>query len=190
MVVRQVFCNALRAAMAIEVKEQMDTTLIAKREQELVKRAFEGFSKIDGLHILADNVKDRLGIFSFWFQHIHFNLIVKLLNDRFGIQVRGGCSCAGTYGHFLLNVSPEESKRITTKIMSGDLSEKPGFVRVSLHPTMTDEELDFIVNAVKEISENMRNGPKIIPTIRTTMNSVIKKNLTRPKPLKTGLVFK
>ena len=82
MVARLVFCNVLRAAMAIEVKEQMDTSFIAQREQELVKRAFEGFSKIDGLHILADNVKDRLGIFSFWFQHIHFNLIVKLLNDR------------------------------------------------------------------------------------------------------------
>jgi selenocysteine lyase/cysteine desulfurase len=148
------FLQCMRAAMAIEVKEHMDTALIAQREQELVKRAFKGFSKINGLHILADNVKDRLGIFSFWFQHIHFNLIVKLLNDRYGIQVRGGCSCAGTYGHFLLNVTPEESKRITTKIMSGDLSEKPGFVRVSLHPTMTDEELDFIVNAVKEISEN------------------------------------
>ncbi len=148
------FLQCMRAAMAIEVKEHMDTKCIAKREQELVKKAFEGFSKIDGLHILADNITDRLGIFSFWFQDIHFNLIVKLLNDRYGIQVRGGCSCAGTYGHFLLNVTPEESKRITTKIMSGDLSEKPGFVRVSLHPTMTDEELDFIVNAVKEISEN------------------------------------
>lgn len=154
------FLQCIRAALAIDVKEQMDTKLIAKREQELVQRAFEGFGKIDGLHILADNLKERLGIFSFWFQHIHFNLIVKLLNDRYGIQVRGGCSCAGTYGHFLLNVSPEESKRITTKIMSGDLSEKPGFVRISLHPTMTDEELDFIVQSVKEISENFEEWAK------------------------------
>jgi selenocysteine lyase/cysteine desulfurase len=90
------FLQAIRAALAIEVKNQMDTKLMAQREHELVEKAFDGFGKIDGLHILADNVKDRLGILSFWFEHIHFNLLVKLLNDRFGIQVRGGCACAGT----------------------------------------------------------------------------------------------
>ncbi len=148
------FLQAIRIAYTIKVKDQLNTKLIAQREKELVERAFEGFKKIKGIHILADNVKERLGIFSFWFTHIHFNLIVKLLNDRYGIQVRGGCSCAGTYGHFLLNVTPEESHKIVKRISSGDLSNKPGFVRVSLHPTMTNEELDFIVNALDEIAKN------------------------------------
>ena len=77
--------------------------------------------------------------------------MVKLLNDRYGIQLRGGCSCAGTYGHYLLHVDPTRSQRITDKINHGDLSEKPGWVRLSLHPTMTDSELEFILNAIEEV---------------------------------------
>jgi selenocysteine lyase/cysteine desulfurase len=148
------FLQAIRSAYAIKVKDMLNVELMARREEELVERAFEGFSTIEGIHIMADNIKERLGIFSFWFEDIHFNLIVKLLNDKYGIQVRGGCACAGTYGHFLLNVSPEESHKIVERINSGDLSKKPGFIRVSMHPTMTDKELDFIVLAINEIITN------------------------------------
>ncbi len=154
------FIQAIRTAYAIKVKEQMDTSLIAQREEELVKRAFKGFSKIKGIHILADNITDRLGVMSFWFEHIHFNLIVKLLSDMYGIQARGGCACAGTYGHFLLNVSPKESEKIVERITSGDLSNKPGFVRISLHPTMTNDELDFIISALVDIVENHEEWEK------------------------------
>jgi selenocysteine lyase/cysteine desulfurase len=73
------------------------------------------------------------------------------MNDRFGIQTRGGCSCAGTYGHILLQIDFHESKRITDKIDIGDWSEKPGWVRISVHPTMTDNEIDFIIDAITEI---------------------------------------
>ena len=80
--------------------------------------------------------------------------MVKLLNDRWGIQVRGGCSCAGTYGHFLLHVDRASSRSITEKIDHGDLSAKPGWVRLSLHPTMTDAELDLVIEALHEVSAN------------------------------------
>jgi hypothetical protein len=82
--------------------------------------------------------------------------MVKLLSDRYGIQMRGGCSCAGTYGHFLLHVDPTRSKRIADKIDQGDLSEKPGWVRFSLHPTMTDEELEFILSAIEDVLINAK----------------------------------
>jgi len=87
---------------------------------------------------------------------MHYNLGVRLLNDRFGIQVRGGCSCAGTYGHYLLHVSKQLSHRITEMIEHHDLSEKPGWIRMSLHPVMTDEEIDFILDAINEVALNYR----------------------------------
>lgn len=146
------FIQAIRTALCIELKERMGTVNIAKREEELLERAFHGMDKIPGLHILANNQRKRLGVISFYFENIHYNLVVKLLSDRYGIQVRGGCACAGTYGHYLLDVSYEHSKRITELINHGDLSQKPGWVRLSLHPTMTNNELDHILNALEEIS--------------------------------------
>ena len=106
------------------------------------------------MHILANEIRERLGIISFYVEDIHYNLMVKLLNDRFGVQVRGGCSCAGTYGHYLLHVDPTRSQRITDKINLGDFSEKPGWVRLSLHPTMSDNELIYIIDAISEIIKN------------------------------------
>ncbi|MDO9510194.1 MAG: aminotransferase class V-fold PLP-dependent enzyme [Bacteroidales bacterium] len=148
------FLQAIRTALAIELKNQMGTKNIHKREKELVKLAFEELLPIPDVNILAGHEQDRLGIISFYITNAHYNLVVKLLNDRFGIQVRGGCACAGTYGHFLLNVDYEQSKRITDKISFGDLSEKPGWVRLSLHPTMTDNQLRFIAGAIRQVAAN------------------------------------
>jgi selenocysteine lyase/cysteine desulfurase len=154
------FLQTIKAALAIKLKEEMGVEYIRAREDELVKIAFRELRKIPNLHILADNIEHRLGVISFYVDDIHYNLIVKLLNDRFGIQVRGGCSCAGTYGHYLLHVDPNRSRRITEKIDEGDLSEKPGWVRLSLHPTMTDEELYFIIDAIDRIVLNSNHWVK------------------------------
>ena len=126
----------------------------------MTELAFRELKKINGLHILAENITDRLGVFSFYLDKIHHNLATKLLNDRFGIQVRGGCSCAGTYGHFLLKVDFKLSKEITDRIEAGDLSMKPGWVRLSLHPTMTDDELLFITDAIAQVAENAEEWGK------------------------------
>jgi len=148
------FLQAVKAALCIELKNEMEIEKILAREHQLVKIAFAELRKIPGLHILADNVENRLGAVSFYIDNIHYNLIVRLLSDRFGIQVRGGCACAGTYGHYLLNVTYELSHTITSKIDQGDLSLKPGWVRLSLHPTMTDDDLYFTADAIKQIANN------------------------------------
>jgi len=150
------FLQGIKAALAISLKEKMGTEKMLKREEELTGKAFTQLSSIKGLHILAENIKERLGVFSFYIDDIHHNLVTKLLNDKFGIQVRGGCSCAGTYGHYLLNVDFSLSKEITDMIEAGDLSLKPGWVRLSLHPTMTDDELDYITRSIGQIAVNAR----------------------------------
>jgi len=78
--------------------------------------------------------------------------VAKVLNDRFGIQVRGGCSCAGTYGHYLLHIEREYSHHVTCLIDQGNFSEKAGWIRMSLHPTNTEEEMDFILEAIRELA--------------------------------------
>jgi len=133
----------------------MGTDKMLAREHELLHRALPALRWVPGLHLLADPIEDRLGILSFYVDDIHYNLLVRLLNDRFGIQVRGGCSCAGTYGHYLLHVNYDWSHQITDMIDHGDLSTKPGWVRLSLHPTMTDAELDFILDALHQTVANI-----------------------------------
>lgn len=148
------FLQCIKAALAIKLKEQMGVGNILAREQEILPVLWDELQQISGLHILADNVRDRLAVISFYIDDMHYNLITKLLSDRYGVQVRGGCACAGTYGHYLLEVSYEKSKEITTLISSGDLSKKPGWVRVSLHPTTTTAQVKYIAGAIREIAQN------------------------------------
>lgn len=149
------FLQTIRIALSIQLKEKMGTQKIKEREDEINPIVFKTLQQLKGVKILAPNHKKRLSIFSFYFEKYHFNLVVKLLNDRFGIQTRGGCSCAGTYGHFLLNVNQETSNKIKNQILEGCNTEKPGWVRLSLHPTITNKELTFICNALKELSEKI-----------------------------------
>ncbi len=154
------FLQTMRVALCVKLKEKMGVKNILQREDEMLQILWKGLSEIDGLHILADNIPNRLGVISFYIDDMHYNLGVKLLNDRFGIQVRGGCSCAGTYGHYLLHVSHEKSKKITNQINIGNLLEKPGWIRLSIHPVMTNEELFFILDAIRQLAENHHDWKK------------------------------
>ena len=148
------FLQSIKTALCFDLKDKMGIENIRRREEELLERAFAGLDKINGLRILADNVHNRLGVISFYLENLHYNLVVQVLNDKYGIQTRGGCACAGTYGHFLLEVSYEKSLEITDKISHGDLSDKPGWIRWSLHPTMTNHEVDLMITALQDIAEN------------------------------------
>ncbi|MFD2891228.1 aminotransferase class V-fold PLP-dependent enzyme [Flavobacterium chuncheonense] len=154
------FLQVIKTALAIQLKEQMGVQNILDREHEIVSYVFDALGNIPNINILAPQHTNRLGVISFYIDDLHFNLGVKLLNDKFGIQTRGGCSCAGTYGHYLLHVDQERSNSIVCKISSGDLEEKPGWIRMSIHPTTTTQEIEFVCNCIKALAENHQEWAK------------------------------
>ena len=154
------FLQVIKTALSIQLKEEMGIENILAREKQIVDYVFSKLQNIDGIKILAVNESNRLGVISFYVDDLHFNLGVKILNDRFGIQTRGGCSCAGTYGHLLLNVSQETSNELVCQITAGDLILKPGWIRMSIHPTTTDEEITFVCDSIIAMAENHKNWAK------------------------------
>ncbi len=148
------FLQTMKVAFVIKLKEQMGVDKMLLREKEMIARIWKRLRQIPNLFILAENIKDRLGIFSFYIEGAHYNFVVQYLNDKYGIQTRGGCSCAGTYGHFLLHVDIDTSNIITNQINHGDLSKKPGWIRMSIHPVMTDWEIDYILDAIEDVAKN------------------------------------
>ena len=148
------FLQVIKTALAIQLKDQMGIENILKREHEIVDYIFSELGTVSNIKILAAQHQQRLGVISFFVEDLHFNLGVKLLNDKFGIQTRGGCSCAGTYGHFLLHVDQETSTKLIDEITLGDLIRKPGWIRMSIHPTTTSDEIEYVCDAIKALAEN------------------------------------
>jgi len=154
------FLQSIKIALAIQLKDEMGTKNIHDREEEINKEVFKRLKPIENLRLLAQQHEDRLVVFSFYINDLHFNLGVKLLNDRFGIQTRGGCSCAGTYGHFLLHVDQQKSSELIEQITDGCLLDKPGWIRMSIHPTTTNSEVDYICDSIQSMAENFKEWEK------------------------------
>ena len=174
------FLQVIKTALAIQLKEKMGIANILKREHELVEYVFEALNPNPNVVILAQEHQDRLGVISFYVKDLHFNLGVKMLNDKFGIQTRGGCSCAGTYGHYLLHVDQETSNNLVCQITSGDLINKPGWIRMSIHPTTTTQEIEFVCQSINDLANHHQEWEKDYQYNNKT-NEFIHKNATNPE---------
>ncbi|GLB50161.1 aminotransferase class V-fold PLP-dependent enzyme [Neptunitalea lumnitzerae] len=146
------FLQTIRTALAIQLKEEMGIENIIKREHEILEQMFSFLNTLPNVHVLAPEHTDRLGVISFYIDDLHYNLGVKLLNDKFGIQTRGGCSCAGTYGHYLLHVDKETSHMLVQEIALGDLIKKPGWIRLSIHPTLSCNEIKYMCDCIQQLA--------------------------------------
>ena len=149
----------LRAALAFKVKETLTPERIEAREHHLIRRAIERLRHHSGLHLLGNLDAPRLAVLSFLVRtpggagYLHPRLAVRLLNDLFGIQARGGCACAGPYGHALLSISDETSLRYQGCILSDLEGLKPGWVRLNLAPWTSETELEFLLSALEFLGE-------------------------------------
>jgi selenocysteine lyase/cysteine desulfurase len=144
--------QGIKMGLCIRLKEEMGVERMREREAEMVGRLMGRLTSMAGVEVLAADRRERLGVISFIVEGMHYDSVVKSLNDRYGIQARGGCSCAGTYGHFLLGIDRARSESIRAALLAGDAEQKPGWVRLSMHPTMTDEEIDYIAGAVEGVA--------------------------------------
>ncbi|WP_423818622.1 aminotransferase class V-fold PLP-dependent enzyme [Salinimicrobium sp. TIG7-5_MAKvit] len=118
--------QVIKSSLAIKLKERMGTNNIKARERELLNLFYKSMTALPQVKILGDPEARKIGCVAFNFSGVHYNLVVRLLNDRFGIQVRGGWSCSSTFSHYLFNVDEYSSNSIIQDIRSNDFTHKPG----------------------------------------------------------------
>ncbi|MDA8238321.1 MAG: aminotransferase class V-fold PLP-dependent enzyme [Chloroflexi bacterium] len=159
--------ESIRAGLAFQLKEAVGVPAIRDREEAFIGRAIARWSADPGIEILGNPALPRLSIVSFVVRHraryLHHNYVVALLNDLFGIQARGGCSCAGPYGHRLLGIDPERSHAFEREIARGCEGIKPGWVRVNFNYFISDAVFAFILEAVELVA---RDGWRLLPQYR------------------------
>jgi len=151
--------ESIRAGLVFQLKQAVGTATIREQEERFLRRAVEAWQQEPTIEILGNLDAPRLSIVSFVVRspsgrYLHHNFVVALLNDLFGIQSRGGCSCAGPYGHRLLGIDIERSHEFEREIAAGCEGIKPGWVRVNFNYFLSDAVADYIVQAVRIVARD------------------------------------
>ena len=159
--------ESIRAGLVFQLKEAVGTDAIREREESFIQRAIERWEGSPDIEVLGSHSLARLSIVSFVVRHadryLHHNFVVALLNDLFGIQSRGGCSCAGPYGHRLLGIDIETSHEFEREIARGCEGIKPGWIRVNFNYFISEAVFEFILAAVDLVASE---GWRLLPEYR------------------------
>jgi selenocysteine lyase/cysteine desulfurase len=159
--------ESIRAGLVFALKEAVGTDLIAAREEHLWRHVLRRWEDVPAIEVLGNHRSQRLSIVSFRIRHrtqyLHHNFVVAVLNDLFGIQARGGCSCAGPYGHRLLAIGAARSHALREEIGHGCDGVKPGWTRVNLNYFISAATADYIAAAVELIAAD---GYRLLPDYR------------------------
>ena len=159
--------ESIRAGLVLQLKEAVGVGAIREREETFTHTAMHRWEANPNIEILGNHDLPRLSIVSFVVRHreryLHHNFVVALLNDLFGIQSRGGCSCAGPYGHRLLGIDLERSHGFEREIARGCEGIKPGWVRVSFNYFLTQTVFEYVLDAVDLVATH---GWRLLPRYR------------------------
>jgi hypothetical protein len=150
--------ESIRAGLVFLLKSAVGEDVIRAREETYIRRAIEHWTRNPNIDVLGDHEHERLSIVSFVIRceggrYLHHNYVVALLNDLFGIQSRGGCSCAGPYGHRLLGIDLERSHEFEREIGRGCEGIKPGWVRVNFNYFISETVFEYILDAVDQVAD-------------------------------------
>ena len=160
--------ESIRAGLVFQLKEAVGVATIRAVEDEFLGRAMRAWQAHPNIQVLGNPDAERLSIISFTIKrpggkYLHHNAVVAILNDLFGIQSRGGCSCAGPYGHRLLGIDIETSHEYERQIATGCEGIKPGWVRINFNYFVSEAVFDYLVEAVQLVAEH---GWKLVPQYR------------------------
>jgi selenocysteine lyase/cysteine desulfurase len=160
--------EAIRAGLVFQLKQAVGVDVIRSHEEDYLRRAIDAWLREPSIEILGNLEAERLSIVSFGVRapsgrHLHHNFVVALLNDLFGIQSRGGCSCAGPYGHRLLGIDLDRSREFDREIAHGCEGIKPGWVRVNFNYFISEAVFSYIVEAVRLVA---RDGWRLLGDYR------------------------
>ncbi len=148
--------GSIQAGLCFDLKASIGTERIRRIEHDYLRRALAEWTTDPGIEILGHLDADRLGVVSMIFKGLHHNFAVALLNDFFGIQVRGGCMCAGPYGHELLHIDEHVSRHIRGLLEQGHCGVKPGWVRVGFSPVTSETEFQTLLEGVRFVGREGR----------------------------------
>ncbi|WOJ92299.1 aminotransferase class V-fold PLP-dependent enzyme [Congregibacter variabilis] len=180
--------ESVRAGLVIGLQQAIGVSNIEALEQSYVRRAMERLSAHPNIDVLGPKDAERLAIFSLRITHqnleLHYGFVVALLNDLFGIQARGGCSCAGPYGHRLLNLSDDQSEALDQQIIDGHVALRPGWVRLSFNYFIGDEEFDYMLSALELIAQH---GHKLLASYCLDAQSGLWRHRNEPRVLPVSL---
>ncbi len=158
--------ESIRAGLVFQLKEAVGPEIITAREEYFIRRAIASWEKHPNIEVLGNKHSERLSIVSFVVKqgrYLHHNFVVAILNDLFGIQARGGCSCAGPYGHRLLGIDLERSHQYEREISRGCEGIKPGWVRINFNYFIDERVFEYVVEAVQLIAQH---GDKLLSDYR------------------------
>ena len=164
--------ESIRAGLVFKLQQDVGLQEIARREHAFISRAIARLSQCENLEILGPTDLPRLSILSLRFKRddkdLHYGFVVSLLNDLFGIQARGGCSCAGPYGHSLLGMDMSYSRALQSQIAAGNAILRPGWVRLNFNYFISEAEFDYLLGAIELVA---KHGWRLLPYYRFDISS-------------------